>query len=152
MENKKEKKGIFSRLTGGAKPKKSPCCGGFVLEEIPEKKSRILRKTRTAPAADNSRLLCRRRSDHIRDLLKIPKTRARPPGGRRGRCPGGDEFTRPADPDGRAFFRCARTPGIGINEKARQTAATDGRLGILFKTAASSPSTENLLRSRATHP
>ncbi len=38
MENKKEKKGIFSRLTGGAKPKKSPCCGGFVLEEIPEEK------------------------------------------------------------------------------------------------------------------
>ena len=38
MENKKEKKGIFSRLTGGAKPKKSPCCGGFVLEEISEGK------------------------------------------------------------------------------------------------------------------
>lgn len=38
MENKKEKKGIFSRLTGGVKPKKSPCCGGFVIEEIPEGK------------------------------------------------------------------------------------------------------------------
>lgn len=38
MENEKKKKGIFSRLTGGAKPKKSPCCGSFVIEEVPEGK------------------------------------------------------------------------------------------------------------------
>jgi len=32
----KEKKGIFERLTGGKKAKKSPCCCSFEIEELPE--------------------------------------------------------------------------------------------------------------------
>lgn len=36
MKNEGTKKGLFARLTGRNKAKKSPCCGNFVLEEIPE--------------------------------------------------------------------------------------------------------------------
>ena len=36
MENEKKKKGILSRLTRGTKPKKSPCCGSVVIEEVPK--------------------------------------------------------------------------------------------------------------------
>ncbi len=36
MEKASEKKGILERLTGRAKAKKSPCCGGFVIEKAPE--------------------------------------------------------------------------------------------------------------------
>jgi hypothetical protein len=36
MINEDEKKGLLSRLTGRKKTKKSPCCGGFVVEEVPE--------------------------------------------------------------------------------------------------------------------
>jgi hypothetical protein len=39
MKTKEEKKGLLARLTGRKKPKQSPCCGGFVVEEIPEKES-----------------------------------------------------------------------------------------------------------------
>jgi len=34
MEN--EKKGLFERLTGNKKVKKSSCCGSFEIEELPE--------------------------------------------------------------------------------------------------------------------
>lgn len=37
MKNEEEKKGLLARLTGRKKPKPSPCCGGFVVEEVPEK-------------------------------------------------------------------------------------------------------------------
>ena len=36
MENENEKKGLFARLTGTKKPKKSACCCNFEVEEIPE--------------------------------------------------------------------------------------------------------------------
>jgi hypothetical protein len=36
MKNEDAKKGLFARLTGRHKVKKSPCCGSFVLEEFPE--------------------------------------------------------------------------------------------------------------------
>ncbi|MCX6572272.1 MAG: hypothetical protein NT006_12795 [Candidatus Aminicenantes bacterium] len=38
MKNEDEKKGLFARLTGRNNTKKSPCCGSFVIEEIPEEK------------------------------------------------------------------------------------------------------------------
>lgn len=38
MKSEEGKKGLLARLTGRKKPKKSPCCGGFVVEEIPDKK------------------------------------------------------------------------------------------------------------------
>lgn len=36
MEAKKEKKGLLKRFLRSMKPKKSSCCGGFEVEEIPE--------------------------------------------------------------------------------------------------------------------
>lgn len=36
MENTNEKKGLFERLTGGNKSKKSSCCSNFEIEEIPD--------------------------------------------------------------------------------------------------------------------
>lgn len=36
MKKEREKKGLLARLTGHKKPKQSPCCGGFVVEEVPE--------------------------------------------------------------------------------------------------------------------
>lgn len=39
MDEKTEKKGLFKRLIKTKTVKKSPCCGGFVVEEIPEKES-----------------------------------------------------------------------------------------------------------------
>ncbi len=35
MKNPDEKKGLFDRLIGRSKPKKSPCCGGDVDCEPP---------------------------------------------------------------------------------------------------------------------
>jgi len=35
MKNENEKKGLFARLSGSKKAKKSSCCGSFVIEEIP---------------------------------------------------------------------------------------------------------------------
>ncbi|HOW85746.1 MAG TPA: hypothetical protein P5119_01125 [Candidatus Aminicenantes bacterium] len=37
MKNEGEKKGLLARLTGRKKPKQSPCCGGFVVETVPDK-------------------------------------------------------------------------------------------------------------------
>ena len=46
MENKNEKKGLFARLTGTKKPKKSACCCNFEVEEIPEEqKDQVDKKT-----------------------------------------------------------------------------------------------------------
>lgn len=36
MENKSEKKKLFTFISGGKHPKKSSCCGNFEIEEIPE--------------------------------------------------------------------------------------------------------------------
>jgi hypothetical protein len=36
MKNKKEKKGLFKRLTENKKANKSSCCGNFIIEELPE--------------------------------------------------------------------------------------------------------------------
>ena len=36
MNEKAEKKGLFKRLIKTNTVKKSPCCGGFVVEEVPE--------------------------------------------------------------------------------------------------------------------
>ena len=36
MGNQNEKKGLFDRLNGNKKAKKSSCCGSFEIEEIPE--------------------------------------------------------------------------------------------------------------------
>lgn len=36
MKNENEKKGLFERLAGSKKTKKSSCCGSFQIEEIPE--------------------------------------------------------------------------------------------------------------------
>lgn len=36
MNDGNEKKGLFGRLTGNKKAKKSPCCCGFEIEELPE--------------------------------------------------------------------------------------------------------------------
>lgn len=36
MNEKAEKKGLFKRLIKTNTAKKSPCCGGFVVEEVPE--------------------------------------------------------------------------------------------------------------------
>lgn len=38
MRDENEKKGLFGRLVGSKKVKKSSCCGSFELEEIPEEK------------------------------------------------------------------------------------------------------------------
>ena len=38
MEEKKEKKGILGRLIKPRRPQKSPCCGGFVIEEVPDER------------------------------------------------------------------------------------------------------------------
>lgn len=38
MKNENEKKGLFERLTGGKKAKKSSCCCNIELEELPEEK------------------------------------------------------------------------------------------------------------------
>lgn len=37
MKAKEEKKGLLARLAGRKKPKQSPCCGGFVVEEVTER-------------------------------------------------------------------------------------------------------------------
>lgn len=39
MDKKTEKKGLFERLIKTNTVKKSPCCGGFVVEEVPEKEN-----------------------------------------------------------------------------------------------------------------
>ncbi|MCX6568058.1 MAG: hypothetical protein NT147_03275 [Candidatus Aminicenantes bacterium] len=39
MKKEAEKKGILARLTGKKKASQSPCCGGFVVEKIPEEKN-----------------------------------------------------------------------------------------------------------------
>jgi len=36
MKNENEKKGLFERLLGGKKTKKSSCCCNIELEEIPD--------------------------------------------------------------------------------------------------------------------
>lgn len=36
MKNENKKKGLFERLMGNKKAKKSSCCGSIELEEIPE--------------------------------------------------------------------------------------------------------------------
>lgn len=36
MKNESEKKGLLSNLVGKRKAKKSCCCSGFEIEEIPE--------------------------------------------------------------------------------------------------------------------
>lgn len=38
MEKENEKKGLLGRLAGNKASKKSSCCSGFELEEIPEEK------------------------------------------------------------------------------------------------------------------
>lgn len=40
MNNEDEKKGLLARLIGRIKSKKGPCpcCGGLVIEEVPEDK------------------------------------------------------------------------------------------------------------------
>ena len=40
MKNEDEKKGLFARLTGKGKASQSPCCGGFVIEEVPEEEKK----------------------------------------------------------------------------------------------------------------
>ena len=37
MKNENGKKGLFDRLNGNKKTKKSSCCCNFEIEEIPEK-------------------------------------------------------------------------------------------------------------------
>jgi len=54
MENKKEKKGLFQRLMRSKKVKKSPCCGGFEIEEIPEENSDTDNEKKTIKDKDNS--------------------------------------------------------------------------------------------------
>lgn len=39
MKNENEKKGLFDRLNGNKKTKKSSCCCNFKVEEIPEEKN-----------------------------------------------------------------------------------------------------------------
>ncbi len=36
MKNENKKKGLFARLIGEKKSKKSSCCSSFEIEEIPE--------------------------------------------------------------------------------------------------------------------
>lgn len=38
MSPKNEKKGLFERLFGENKPKKTACCGNLEFEEIPEER------------------------------------------------------------------------------------------------------------------
>lgn len=57
MKNENEKKGLFDRLNGIKKTKKSSCCGSFEIEEIPKKtkKKRMkksLQKAKVIPAVD----------------------------------------------------------------------------------------------------
>jgi hypothetical protein len=40
MKNEDEKKGLFARLTGKKKASQNPCCGGFVVEEVPEEENK----------------------------------------------------------------------------------------------------------------
>lgn len=54
MENKKEKKGLFKRLMGSKKVKKSPCCGGFEIEEIPKENDDTDNEKNAKKDKDNS--------------------------------------------------------------------------------------------------
>jgi len=54
MENKKEKKGLFQRMMGRKKAKKSPCCGGFEIEEIPEENADTDNEKKAKEDKDNS--------------------------------------------------------------------------------------------------
>jgi len=41
MKNENEKKGLFERLVGSKRAKKSSCCCSFEIEELPEKTTDI---------------------------------------------------------------------------------------------------------------
>lgn len=57
MKSTDEKKGLFERLIGRAKPKKNPCCGGAVDCDSPDE-SKDAKKDEGAPAKDKKPCCC----------------------------------------------------------------------------------------------
>lgn len=54
MEKSNEKKGLFARLNGIKKPKKSSCCCNFEVEEVPEEGKEDKNKKESPKGKDDS--------------------------------------------------------------------------------------------------
>ncbi|NSW92706.1 MAG: hypothetical protein HPY74_19030 [Firmicutes bacterium] len=57
MKNDNEKKGLFDRLTGSRKAKKSSCCCNFEIEELPDENTNS--KTQKTPEKEKGNSCCR---------------------------------------------------------------------------------------------
>lgn len=58
MSNEKEKKGLFGLFSGKKSKKGSCCCGGFELEELPEKDETEEKKEKENTIKDNKDKPC----------------------------------------------------------------------------------------------